>query len=49
MPWKMKIRDFTGDFDKWANDVRFGGPETLGELIELRREENRKFFDPNMN
>ena len=49
MPWKMKIRDFTGDFDKWANDVRFGGPETLGELIELRYEENRKFFDANMN
>ena len=47
-PWNVDVRDFTGVFNKGANDVRFGGPETLGELIELRQEENRELFDANI-
>jgi hypothetical protein len=47
-PWNVDVRDFTGNFNKWANDVRFGGPETLGELIELRQEERSEVLDANI-
>ncbi len=47
-PWNVDVRDFTGNFNKWANDVRFGGPETLGELIELRQEEWSEVLDANI-
>ncbi len=47
-PWNVDVRDFTGVFNKGANDVRFGGPETLRELIELRQEEYRELLDANI-
>ncbi len=38
-PEGLIVRDFTGLYDGAFNDVRFGGPETLKELIELRSSE----------
>ena len=38
-PEGLIVRDFTGLYDGAFNDVRFGGPETLKELVELRSSE----------
>ena len=43
-PPGLTVRDFTGLYDGAFNDVRFGGPETLEELVELRSSEMNPFM-----
>ena len=41
-PFELRIRDFTGIYDGELNQVRFGGPETVKELMENIFEERAK-------
>ncbi|MBR3222567.1 MAG: serine/threonine protein kinase [Kiritimatiellae bacterium] len=41
-PWSLHVRDFTGMYDGAYNQVRFGGPETVQELMEQMCEEETK-------
>ena len=41
-PWSLHVRDFTGMYDGAYNQVRFGGPETVQELMEQMSEEQAK-------
>ena len=41
-PWSLHVRDFTGMYDGAYNQVRFGGPETVQELMDQILEERAK-------
>ena len=42
LPLELSTRDFIAPFDGAYNQVRFGGPETVKELMEQLHEERRK-------
>ncbi len=41
-PAALNVRDFTGIYDGAFNAVRFGGPKTEKELLQLRAEERKR-------